>query len=388
MGGEADVGEVLLRFARSLERLRPDGLVDLIERSCLDLGAREVEVLLADIEQVQLRDPRGESSPVEIDSSDAGRAYRTERVVAIEQHDRTTRLWIPLIDSAQRLGVLGVSVPSAHPDPQLWAGFAGFAAESLVTKSSYGDRLILARRSKEVSLAAEMRWAMLPPLTFSTWNVEISGLLEPAYDIAGDAFDYAVNGPVVSLAVLDAMGHGLEASRIANLAVAAYRNSRRRSLDLREMFREIDQAVADEIGDHRFVTGQLAELDTTTGVLRLVNAGHPLPLLFRQGRDIGDVPCRPCLPLGLGGMEAHEARYELEPGDVVVFHTDGVTEARSATGEEFGRERLGTLVSGSLQARDRPAEVLRQVVRAAHDHGGAQLRDDATLVLLSWLGDA
>jgi sigma-B regulation protein RsbU (phosphoserine phosphatase) len=189
------------------------------------------------------------------------------------------------------------------------------------------------------------------------------------------------------LAVLDAMGHGLEASRIANLAVAAYRNARRRSLDLREMFREIDQAVADEIGDHRFVTGQLAELDTTTGVLRMVNAGHPLPLLFRQGRDIGDVPCRPCLPLGLGGMEAHEAHYELEPGDVVVFHTDGVTEARSGTGEEFGRERLGALVSRSLQARERPAEVLRQVVSAAHDHGGARLRDDATLVLLSWLGN-
>ena len=105
-------------------------------------------------------------------------------------------------------------------------------AALVVSKSSYGDNLVLTRRLRDMDLAAEMRWSMLPPLTFTNDRVALAGMLEPAYEIAGDAFDYAVNGDVAHVAIIDAMGHGLEASRMANLAVGSYRHSRRHAREV------------------------------------------------------------------------------------------------------------------------------------------------------------
>ena len=117
-------------------------------------------------------------------------------------------------------------------------------------------------------------------------------MLEPAYDIAGDTFDYAVNGNILSLAVLDAMGHGLEASQIANLAVSEYRRGRQLELTLGELLHSMDDVVASQFGSSRFVTGQLAEFDLQSGRLTVVNAGHPAshPVPWRTRRRRSALP--------------------------------------------------------------------------------------------------
>ena len=218
------------------------------------------------------------------------------------------------MDSAERLGVLGITVDAENDDAELWTAFASVIGETMVSKTAYGDRINRTRRPRGVTLAAEMRWALLPPLTFRSPYVEISGVLEPAYDIAGDTFDYSVNGNILSLAVLDAMGHGLEASQIANLAVSEYRRGRQSELTLGELLHSMDDVVASQFGSSRFVTGQLAEFDLRSGRLTVVNAGHPPPILFRGGRDIGDLPCRPCPPMGLGLIRTEEAHVDLAAG--------------------------------------------------------------------------
>ncbi len=245
---------------------------------------------------------------------------------------------------------------------------------------------MLARRLRDTDLAAEMRWSMLPPLTFTNDRVAVAGMLEPAYEIAGDAFDYAVNGDVAHLAIVDAMGHGLEASRMANLAVGSYRHSRRRGLDLIETFTAMDAVVADQFGQERFVTGQLGRLDLGTGLLRWVNAGHPRPLLLRDGRPIEDLHCETSLPLGLGSVPAEVAEVALEPGDSVLFLTDGVIEARSPNGDLFGRSRLSRLWAEVSASGDVPAEIMRRLCHAVLDHQKGRLQDDATLLLLVWSG--
>jgi serine phosphatase RsbU (regulator of sigma subunit) len=264
---------------------------------------------------------------------------------------------------------------------------ASIVGEALVSKSAYGDSLAQTRRRRTPSLAAELRWALLPPLTFTSDSVEVSGFLEPAYDIAGDTFDYAVNGDTLHVAVLDAMGHGLEASRMANLAVGEYRHCRRDGLSLGEMLERIDAVLLDQFGASRFVTGQLATLDLRSGALEVLNAGHPRPLHLRGHHDLGDLACEPCPPMGLGAVRTEVTTTALEPGDSLVLHTDGIIEARSTTGDEFGRDRLAELVSASLRRQDRPAEVIRQVVHAVGDHSGGPLRDDATVVLVRWLAE-
>jgi serine phosphatase RsbU (regulator of sigma subunit) len=219
-------------------------------------------------------------------------------------------------------------------------------------------------------------------------QVAVSGLLEPAYEIAGDAFDYAVNGDRVELAILDAMGHGLEASRIATLAVVSYRHSRRKGLDLADTYRAMDQVIADQFGEEHFVTGQLACLTVSTGQLQWLNAGHPRPLLLRGGSSLVDLVSETCLPIGLSDVPSQVAQVALQPGDCVLFFTDGVIEARSPDGELFGRDRLGDLFVRASASGEIPPEMMRRLVHAVLDHQQGRLQDDATMVVLCWAGPA
>ncbi|SCG62407.1 Stage II sporulation protein E (SpoIIE) [Micromonospora halophytica] len=182
-------------------------------------------------------------------------------------------------------------------------------------------------------LAAEMLRAQLPPLTFSTGSMTISGILEPSYDVGGDAFDYAVNGDTAHLALFDAVGHGsgggMRAVMLASLALAAYRNTRRAGRDLIATYHHIDTAVRDH--DRRgLITGVLAELDQRTGRLRVISAGHPSGLVLRRGKVATVLPTPTALPVPLGEHRAPVVVEEaLEPGDDVLFYTDGIIEARS-----------------------------------------------------------
>src|SRR5439155_4986309 len=105
---------------------------------------------------------------------------------------------------------------------------------------------------------------------------------------------------VLDFGIFDAMGHGLEASRIANLVIGGYRWARRRHDDLPATYRAIDDAIASQFGGERFSTGLLATLDVETGRLSWVTAGHPRPLLLRGGRVSGELQAGASLPLGLG----------------------------------------------------------------------------------------
>jgi serine phosphatase RsbU (regulator of sigma subunit) len=291
---------------------------------------------------------------------------------------------VPILDSAERVGVLGTTLDRVSAVVvRQWALLGGLVGELVVTKSRYGDAPVMARRTEPVALAAEMRWALLPPLTFTSPDVVVSAILEPAYQVAGDAFDYAVNGDVAHVALFDAMGHGLEASRMANLAVGSYRHSRRRGEGLRACVGEMDAAIQEQFGDYRFVTGQVATLDLGSGVLSAINAGHPPPVVFHPDGTTEELQCTRVRPLGLGVAPSEPVETQLREGDVILFHTDGITEARSPAGQFFGSERLHGLVGELLTARLRPAEVLRRVVDAVLVYQ-PRLRDDATLLLLGW----
>jgi hypothetical protein len=382
-GFERVVTSVLLTTAS----LHPDQVGAVIVEAAGALGAWDVDVLLIDVDQRVLRplasgDGRTDAP---IEGTSAGAAYREQHVIDGGAVEGGRRLWVPILDSAERVGVLGISL--AEPVEAVLERFSALASlfgEIIVAKSSYGDSIVRRKRSKQMTLAAELRWALLPPLTFASPQIDISGILEPAYEIAGDTFDYAVDGDVAHLAILDAMGHGLTASRIANLAVSSYRNSRRGGQGLAATFVEMDRVVATEIGTEAFVTGQLATINLEDGTLEMLNAGHPLPLRFRGGVDVGDLPCTPSVPLGLGATPTVRAELALEPGDVVVFHTDGITEARDALGRPYGRQRLVDTIAAAMQAAASPPEILRIVVRDLLDFQGGRSQDDASLIMATW----
>jgi hypothetical protein len=352
------------------------------------VDAEDVAIYLVDYEQTRLVPlPDGtDRAPLEIDTTLAGRAYAA---VAVQEADTGAgrRLWLPLLDGAERLGVLGLTLPSVDDPLRKRCGWlATLVAELIMSKDQYTDGYSLTRRRQPMSPAAEMQWQLLPPLTFVTPRVVIAGLLEPAYEVAGDAFDYALNGDTAHLAVIDPVGHDLTASVLAAVTVGSYRHSRRAGLDLAATHAAMDQAIAAQFGGERFVTGQLGQLDCRTGRLQWINAGHPLPLLVRGAKVVDTLACHPVPPLGLGFGDAEIATAALEPADRVLFYTDGVVEGRNLAGEPFGEARLADLVVRTTLAGQPAAETMRRPAHAILAHQGRTPRDDATMVFLEWPG--
>jgi serine phosphatase RsbU (regulator of sigma subunit) len=182
------------------------------------------------------------------------------------------------------------------------------------------------------------------------------------------------------------MGHGVEATMMTALAVGAYRHARRRGDGPGAAQAAVDRAVAEYYEGEAFVTGALSRLELNTGALEWINAGHPEPLLLRNCRVIRQLHCRPSLPLGLGGGSKQTAIEALEPGDSVLFFTDGMVEGRSHTGHEFGIDRLASVWEQQSASGQPPDEVLRRLVEAVIEYNAGKLRDDATLVELCWYG--
>ncbi|SCE67423.1 PP2C family protein-serine/threonine phosphatase [Micromonospora mirobrigensis] len=371
-------------------RLAPDDLTMAVNTALAGSGVA-VTVYLVDVEQHRLRplpDPaRPARDPLSIDGSLPGRAFTLLEPYAAQ--GEPARLWVPVVNGTDRLGLLEVSLPpgtdpadrSVRDGCRLVAGLIGHLVTS---KRAYGDNLRRATRSRPMAVSAELLWELLPPLTFATGDTVISGLLEPCYDVGGDAFDYALDDGVISLAILDGVGHGLPAALTTAVALAAIRATRRAGGGLLEQARAVDDAVRAEWADARFVTGVLATFDPATGVLRYVNAGHPAPLLLRRGHAVHDLTGGRRLPLGLSGPAPEPAELRWEPEDRLLLYTDGVTEARDAAGELFGAARLADLAERHTGSALPPAETLRRLSHAVADHQAGELADDATLLLVQW----
>jgi hypothetical protein len=382
----------------------PYQIAALVARHAATLGADDALVYLADLQQrvlVPFLDPSGPSvglhvEPLSVDATFPGRAFQHVEMLTQDAADGRIRVWLPLLDGVERLGVLGVTVDGAVV-PEITNGlvgvrlrrFAALVAELIMTKTMYGDTIVRLRRQAGMGLAAEMQWSLLPPLTFACHEVTIAAALEPAYEVAGDTVDYAVDAGFARVAVLDGMGHGLRSAQLATLAVAAYRNARRADRSLTDTAALIHDALVEAFGGTAFATAVLAELDTDTGVLTWVNAGHPAPLLLRRGKLVRSLHSRPTLPLGLvitgrPPTTITVGREQLQPDDRVLLYTDGVTEARSPTGAFFGDQALIDLLRRNLASGLPAQETMRRVVHALLDHQQGQLTDDATLLLLEW----
>ena len=380
--------ELLGQILDASHHLAPDELVAAVARAGKALDVEDVAIYLVDYEQTVLVPlPDGpDRTPLAIDATLAGRAFAT---IAIQEAESGSgrRLWLPLLDGAERLGVLGLTMPAVDDALRLRCRWlATLVAELLVSKTQFTDAYAMARRQQPMNMAAEMQWQLLPPLTFVAPRVVIAGLLQPAYEVAGDAFDYALNGDTAHLAVIDPVGHDVTASILAAVTLGTYRHSRRAGLGLGATHAAMDQAIAGQFGGERFVTGQLAQLDCGSGRLQWVNAGHPLPLLVRGAKMVGTLACQPVPPLGLGLGQPEIATAALEPADRVLFYTDGVVEGRNLAGEPFGEARLADLLIRETLAGQPAAETMRRLAHAILAHQGRSPRDDATMVFLEWPG--
>jgi hypothetical protein len=385
-----DAREMLAGLVGAARLDVPDDVAARLVERGETLGAHNVTLYLVDHEQYVLVPVPAASSetrePLNIEATLAGRCFRQ---LTLQEADDGHEVWVPLLNGLERLGVIQMEFPrvQARADDGLLHAFAAMIAEIVLVKGAYGDLFTRVRRQRPMSLAGEITWNLMPPLTFGTERLVLSCVLAPAYDVGGDTFDYAVDDTTARVAIFDAMGHGLQAGLLATVAVAAYRHARRTGLDLAETITAVDAAVADTFPDGQFVTAVFAELDLGTGQLHWHCAGHPAPLLLRGTRVVKTPTTEPGPPLGQGVLVDGPARVEvlsLEPADRLLLYTDGVVEARDAAGEFFGVDRLADLVVRESTAGQPAPETMRRLMHAILDHQAGSLQDDATTMLVEW----
>ena len=374
------------RMVEQSLRTSPPDVLELLDLMCELLSAdaarfHVVDYSMRSLQHVDVSGPVG--APQQIAGTLIGRVFISGQTQVVETHP--TVVFAPLIEGSTRIGVLELEFEEWDGVvPELLEPLAALFVMTWVVKSRYTDTSARARRSEPLTAAAEVQWDLLPPLTCATDAVAVSGILEPAYAMGGDSFDYAFDQQSVDFALVDAVGHGMSAVLMSAAAINSLRNSRRARRDLTAAYHTADDSISAQFGHCYFVTGIIGSLDVDTGMLRWINAGHVLPMLVRNDTYAGPLRCKPSHPMGLGGPVVEVAEQQLQSGDRVLFYTDGITEARSSDGSFFGDDRLADfLVRASLEHL--PArETVRHLADNIIEFTEGSLRDDATMLLMEY----
>ncbi|HKX76780.1 MAG TPA: PP2C family protein-serine/threonine phosphatase [Acidimicrobiia bacterium] len=370
--------EVVARLVEELEQVSASQFATLLETTLGEVeGVSEVAVWLVDFGFTQLHDLAGRREAIPVAGSRAGRVVLTGEPVLHQD-----MVFLPLGRRGQVMGVLELR-GDLHPDLNL---VAVVIADSLVATRRHSDVVDRVRGGDRLGLAATIQYELLPHPSCLDQGMEVAGMLEPAYDIAGDAFDYAINPEATYLALFDAVGHGLRSTTLTSLAVGTYRLMRRQGRSPAETAIAIDRAVAANGRPGEFVTGLLVELRPDQRLLRVWNGGHLPPLLIRDRNAIVVEPDPVLLPFGLGPEMAEPVTMPLQPEDQLFMYTDGVVQAKNSELAFWGLDSLQQVVTARVDERIPLFQVCRAVLQGVIDYVDGPLEDDATVVGLRWTG--
>ncbi|MFE9676954.1 PP2C family protein-serine/threonine phosphatase [Streptomyces sp. NPDC006259] len=366
----------------------------LLDTAAKEAGVGGARLFVADLQEEVLREVTG----IGLSAGEGGEEYRIEgtlpgrayQLTEIKVPARGGVCWVPVRDGAERLGVLLVESGPGDgdkPDEDVVRALASVAGLLLVSKRANSDSHARLIRTRPMGVSAELQWTLMPPRTFSDQRVTVSAFMEPAYQVAGDAFEYAMADDTLHLAVFDAMGHDTSAGLTAALSMSTCRSHRRAGATIPQASEAIESTLVEQFGHSRYTTGILADLELNTGKFSWVNRGHPLPVLIRGGRWASTLHCPPAGPMGSGlDLPIRQCTEQLEPGDRLLMFTDGITEARDSDGREFGVERFTDFIIRHHADSLPVDETLRRLMHAVMDYHQGQLEDDATVLFCEWHG--
>ncbi|MQW75784.1 SpoIIE family protein phosphatase [Nocardioides sp. dk4132] len=405
------------RFIAAAEAASPVEAVDQVSRELgLAFDAAAVSFLIADLSGRALvrlahvplapgqgaghdpalrrerRDDEESATVLPFDGGPGEQAVRTQAVQVLAPGDagadgELAHLWrvlAPVTERGEAIGLLEMFLPD-EPDHEVVAELAELAhllAFVVIANRRHTDLFDWAERSQQFSLSAEIQQRLLPEArTCEAASFTLAGWLEPAADIGGDTFDYSLARDWLHLSLTDAMGHGVDAALTASMCLGGLRGARRRGMSLIEQVTLTNDALADHAASRAgedFVAGLIGRVELQTGRLDLVNAGHVPPYLLRDGA-LTVLECDADLPLGMFAESGYAStQVTLEPGDRIVFVTDGMLERNAA---DFD-------LPGAISETENlhPREVVRALSDTALAAAGHALQDDATVLVLDWHG--
>nr|ASV46779.1 stage II sporulation protein E [uncultured bacterium] len=388
-----DLDDVLL----AVEKAAPVDAVEAVTRRIgTSLGAVWVSFLVADMSgralvrlvHVPIGDVPGARRQDEdiamvlpFDGGPQEQALRAQHVL-VEQVGDQFVVRAPVTQRGEAIGLLEIALSAAPADAAVHrvSRAAHTLAFVVIANRRHTDLFEWGQRTTPFTLAAEIQRRLLPEsFTCEADSFTLAAWLEPAANIGGDTFDYSLARDLLHLSITDAVGHGVHSALAATLCVSGLRNARRRGCTLLEQAQAANDALLDNAPDRSaFVTGLLGRLDLRTGVLAVINAGHPAPLLIRDGAvQLMALPVN--RPFGVLRHRTYWAtQVELQPGDRLVLLTDGMLERGAAALDLPARlQHLSTL---------HPRELVRVLGDLVLDVAGPTLPDDACLLVLDWHG--
>jgi sigma-B regulation protein RsbU (phosphoserine phosphatase) len=297
-----------------------------------------------------------------------------------------SELAIPMIHQGRVIGVLDLESPQLNyfteDHVQTLSILAANLAVSLENARLYeqvakGE----ARLERDLQAAKRIQGALLRPAPAEDYGLDVAARYVSAREVCGDLYDFLRYGPQqLGVALGDVSGKGTAAALYGAVAIGIMRSLAPQKLQPAEMLRQMNQLVGERRIEGRFMTACFATWQKGRQKLRVANAGQSQPLLYKGGR---------CDRIELSGFPLgifEEVNYEewsvtLEPGDILVFHSDGIAETTNNQGQFFGTTRLRKLIEEhhDLPAADLADLVLREVDWFTQS---APLSDDRTLVVL------
>src|SRR6266436_2603716 len=236
---------------------------------------------------------------------------------------------------------------------------------------------------QDVRLAAQVQRLFLPSGKPAIAGLEIAGMMLPLRGVGGDYYDYIpIDAHTIQVVIADVAGKGVPAALLMSATAAAMRLEANRDRNMLEQVKRLNTEIGAVSDPERYVTLLVAEIDTNKRTIHYVNCGHNPALLFRAKTGTLTRMNSSCPPIGLSPDEICElASADLSAGDVLVFYTDGITEAENRLGEEFGLERLSAVVLGgsSLSAEELTINIFNSATNFCGDVG---FHDDVTIVVV------
>ena len=316
-------------------------------------------------------------------SADAGADSRFDPTQSIRRLQIKSIMCAPMVSSSGAvLGVIQldteeVRTPFREEDLEVLASATTQAAHAVELAGLHQER-------RDLEAAVQIQKSFLPATRPRVPQLRFFDYYQSARRIGGDYYDYIpLPGDRLAVALGDVSGKGAAAALLMARLSAAARFCLASEPDAPTAMRRLNAALMQTGADDRFVTFAAAILDLKTYNVTLVNAGHMPPLRRRAGRadveEVGDAIVG--LPLGVMDKPYEQMTFPLERGDVLLFYTDGVTEARNPGNDQYGLDRLRrAAASGPKDAEGLGAAVLADVRRFA---AGRPHNDDLTIVCVS-----
>jgi sigma-B regulation protein RsbU (phosphoserine phosphatase) len=310
------------------------------------------------------------------------------RYIAVRE-TTLSELAVPIIVRDEVVGALNLESDHADSyterDLRSLTTFANHAGVAIERARAERLRQHTRRMQEEISLARRIQTTFLPQSTPSFEPYDLAGVNFPSSEVGGDYFDFiAITDNDVGVAIGDVTGHGMGAALLMANFRACLRIESRNNFAVRTILRKVNDYLYETNLPDSYVTAVYGVLDRLNHTFSYSNAGHNPPVLLHRDNSAELLETGGLILGAFPDADYHETTLALHPGDIIVFYTDGVTEAHDADGNEFGLDKLISLVRTH---RDLPAmQMVRRITDTVHDFQSASsVQDDLTLSIIKYV---